>query len=570
MTDRATTAMGTWGMTKKIDLLPYIMAAVTAVVLFTFLLFPILKTLTIAFIDYPAAVSLKNLTLANFERFIQPGTYQNALWHSVVVSVLTTVIATAIALPAAYMVTRVSMPFRTLILSLSVISIISPPFIGAYAWVILLGRSGIVSHFLRSWFGIELPSIYGLFGIVLALSLHYFPYVFLIVQGALAAADPDIEHSAQVMGAGRFRILRTITFPLVLPAIGAGAIIVFIKALGNFGVPAILGGEYYVLPTLIYFQVHGYFNLNAASAIALVNVGLMLLALLVLTRVNRTRRFVTVTGGSRRSAKLTGLGARVFANAYVWILLTLALMPQIVVFLTSFAERWVATLLPSKYGLGNYLRVLSDVSGPILDSLALAGAATILCVVFGTLAAYSAARKRFVGKWALDLTIMLPFVLPGIVTGVAFINTFNDGWLVLTGTGSIIIFAYFIRRIAYIFRTVTAAVTQVDTNLEEASKICGASWGTTMRRITVPLIAPGILAGAILVFSTLITELNVTIMLYSAKWRPISVAIFERIMGTSAEIPEAAALGSVAIVMTLVLVFVASRLIGKNMAEMFR
>lgn len=570
MTDRTATAMENWAMTKKIDLLPYIMAAVTVVVLFMFLLFPILKTLTIAFIDFPAAIDLQNLTFANFERFVQPGTYQSALWHSIVVSVLTTVVATTIALPAAYAVTRVAMPFRTLILSLSVISIISPPFIGAYAWVILLGRSGIISHFLRSWFGIELPSIYGLFGIVLALSLHYFPYVFLIVQGALAAADPDIEHSAQVMGAGRFRILRTITFPLVLPAIGAGAMIVFIKALGNFGVPAILGGEYYVLPTLIYFQVHGYFNLNAASAIALVNVALTLLALLVLTRVNRTRRFVTVTSGTRRSAKLTGFGARVFANAYVWILLVLALIPQIVVFLTSFAERWVATLFPSEYGLGNYLRVLSDVSGPILDSLALAGAATILCVVFGTLAAYSAARQQFVGKWALDLTIMLPFVLPGIVTGVAFINTFNDGWLVLTGTGSIIVFAYFIRRIAYIFRTVTAAVTQVDTNLEEASRICGATWGTTMRRITVPLIAPGILAGAILVFSTLITELNVTIMLYSAKWRPISVAIFERIMGTSAEIPEAAALGSIAIVMTLILVFVASRLIGKSMADMFR
>ena len=126
--------------------------------------------------------------------------------------------------------------------------------------------------------------------------LSFFPYVFLIVQGALSAGDPNIEESARIMGASRWRVLRTITLPLVTPAIAAAAMIVFIKALGNFGVPAILGGEMYVLPTLIYFQVHGFFNLNAASAIALVNVAITLLAILILAWINRRRHFVTVTG----------------------------------------------------------------------------------------------------------------------------------------------------------------------------------------------------------------------------------------------------------------------------------
>ena len=201
-----------------------------------------------------------------------------------------------------------------------------------------------------------------------------------------------------MMGARRWRILRTITFPLVLPAISAGAVIVFIRALGDFGVPAILGGEYYVLPTLIYFQVHGYFNLNAASAIAFVTVAITLIAILMLARVNRKRHYVTVTSIARRSKQLTGLGPRILANAYLWLLLLFALLPQIVIVFTSFAERWAATLFPTAYGFANYLNVWTDLRAPIVNSLILAGAATGLCVVFGTLTAYASVRRRFFGR----------------------------------------------------------------------------------------------------------------------------------------------------------------------------
>ena len=191
-----------------------------------------------------------------------------------------------------------------------------------------------------------------------------------------------------------------------------------------------------------------------------------------------------------------------------------------------------------------------------------------MCVVFGTLAAYSVVQKRFKGKWALDMMIMLPFVLPGIVTSVAYLTTFNSGLVVLTGTSFILIFAYFIRRIAYMFRSVSASVGQVDLKIEEASTICGATWGRTMRKVTVPLIAPGILAGGILVFSMLITEISVTIMIYSAQWKNISVAIYEHLIDDQYLIGST--IGAIAIVMTLILVFVASKLIGKSMADMFR
>jgi iron(III) transport system permease protein len=163
---------------------------------------------------------------------------------------------------------------------------------------------------------------------------------------------------------------------------------------------------------------------------------------------------------------------------------------------------------------------------------------------------------------------MLPFVLPGIVTGVAYLTTFNTGWLAMTGTAAILVFAYFVRRLAYAFRSISAAIGQVDTALEEASTICGASWGRTIRKVTIPLIAPGILAGGILVFSTLIGELSVTIMLFSGSWKTVSIAIFEYLTSSYRRRPRP--MGTIVIVITLVLVFSASRLLRRGMADLFR
>lgn len=559
---------GLAGRRRPPDLTPWVAGVVTSVVLLVFLIYPIGKTLLSSFIPNGEAIRVGNLTLANFSRFVTSSLYQDAFWHSVIVALASTAIATLIALPAAYAVARVKIPFRNVIMSLSVIPLIAPPFIGAYSWVLLLGRRGIFTHYIEQWFGVTLPSIFGPFGIILALSLAYFPFVFLIVQGALAAADPFIEESAAVMGASRWRILRTLTFPLVAPSIASGALIVFIRALGNVGVPAVLGGDYYVLPTLILFQVEGYFNLNGAAAIAVVNVLLVLVVLLFIRRFSGQKRFVTVTGTAQGARRSASRGAKVFAGVYCWGLLLVALLPQIMVVFGSFAEKWTGSLLPSEYGLANYRLILTEVMTPILNSVGLASVATVLALLFGTITAYVSLRKRFRGRWLIDLTVMLPFVLPGIVTGVAYLTTFNSGPLILTGTAIILVFGYLVRRLAYAFRSVSSAIGQVDVKLEEASAICGATWAHTMRRVTVPLIAPGILAGGILVFSTLIGELSVTIMLFSGKWKTVSIAIYEYL--TSYRTAPASAMGTIVVVVTLLLVFTASRLLGKSMADLFR
>ncbi len=547
---------------------PLLIGALVALVAVVFLIYPLANGMLLAFVKNGEDPAWTSLTFANFARFFTAASYQRALWNSVYSSLAATLLATALALPMAYAVARVELPLRGLLCAMSVVPLISPPFIGAYAWIILLGKNGTITQFVQQTTGWTLPAIYGPRGVILALALSYFPYVFLIVQGALAAGDPHIEEAARMAGASRSRIIRTITLPLALPAIAASMLIVFIKAIGDFGVPSILGGEFQVLPTLIYYQIHGFFNLNAASAIAAVNVLLTLLAMLLLGWVNRKRSHATVGGTASAAARSTHPGARTAANVYCWLVIFVAVLPQLVIALASFAERWPGTMLPLSYTFDHYRRVGAQLVQPIVNSLILAGVATAVCVVFGTVTGYASARGRMRARWALDATIMLPFVLPGLVIGVAYLTAFNSGPLVLTGTALILVLAYFTRRVAFVFRTVAAAIAQIDPRLEDASKICGASWATTMRRVLVPLAAPAVLSGAILVFSTLIGEISATVLLYSARWKTVSIAIYELVLGD--QLAEASAIGTITTVMTLLLVLAAGRLAGKNMADLFR
>ncbi|MBF9235763.1 ABC transporter permease [Microvirga alba] len=549
------------------DPVAILVGGMALVVALVFLVYPLVNGLLLAFVRNGSDISLANLTLVNFERFFVSTSYRHAFMNSIVTSGGATLLAAALGVPMAFAVARVEIAWRPVVLALSVIPLIAPPFIGAYAWVRILGNNGIVTQLLIEYLGVRPPPIYGIWGVTIALALSYLPYLFLMVQGTLAASDPTIEEAARMTGASSPRILRTITLPLAAPAIAAGMLVVFIKALGDFGVPSILGGEMQVLPTLIYYQIHGFFNLNAGSAIAIVNVLLTIMGLGLLALVNR-RSVSTLTGSSRGSVRARGVGSRIAANVYIWFVLILALLPQALVALYSFSLRWGDTLLPSSYGLDNYRSMASEAFTTMGNSIVLSGLATLCCVIFGAIAAYATARGRIAAKWAIDLTIMLPFVLPGLVVGVVYLGAFNDGPLVLTGTAAILIFAYFTRRVAFVFRSAATAVAQIDTKIEEASTVCGASWGTTMRRIMVPLVAPGLLAASILVFATLIGEISATVLLYSANWKPISIAIYERVLGN--ELARASALGTICNLATLALILMASRLAGRSMSDMFR
>jgi iron(III) transport system permease protein len=538
------------------------------VVLVLFLIYPIGKMLISSFLEQGKPLTLENLTFANFNRFFTSNLYIQATLNSLYTSIGAVFFAILLGLPLAFIMSRVAIPCKTLFTSLATLPIIMPPFVGAYSWILLLGRNGMVTHFLREWFGIALPSIYGFQGITLAMSLSYFPYVFLMAQGALAVADPYLEESATVMGAGFLRKLRTITLPLVLPAVAAGGITVFMRSIGNFGVPAILGGEFYVLPTLIFFQVAGYFNLNTASAISLVSVLFSILALLLMKYITARNKAVTMTTTTRAVKPITHPVAKAVSLIYVIALVIVSLAPHLTVVLAAFSERWAGTPWPTKLSFVNFERVFIHALGPVQNSIFLSLAATLLAVVLGTLIAYIAVKKQFKGRWLIDVTVMLPFVLPGIVVGVAILAAFVKPPLYLAGTAYILIIAYFIRRMPYAFRSAVGSLEGMDPAMEQASTIMGASWAVTFRRVTFPLISPGILAAGVITFTTLIGELSTTMILYSAQWKTVTVSIYEYLLED--KLGPACALGTIITVVVLAGIMLANKLLGEKVTNMFR
>jgi iron(III) transport system permease protein len=400
------------------------------------------------------------------------------------------------------------------------------------------------------------------------MSLCYYPYVFLMTQGALSIADPYLEESATVMGASFFRRLRTITLPLVLPAITAGALTVFMRAIGNFGIPSILGGELYTLPTLIFFQVAGYFNLNTASAISIVSILFSIGALFLMKYITARNSGVTMTTTTRAVKQNNNPIVKALSLVYTILLIVFSLAPHITVVLAAFSEHWAGTPWPTKLSFINFQRVFSSSLGPLQNSLILSTAATVLAVIMGTLIAYTMVKKKFKGRWLIDVTVMLPFVLPGIVVGVAILAAFIKPPLYLAGTAYILIIAYFIRRMPYVFRSAVGSLQGMDPAMEQASTIMGASWAVTFRRVTFPLISPGILAAGLITFTTLIGELSTTMILYSAQWKTTTVAIYEYLLED--KMGPACALGTIVTVVVLIGITVANKLLGDKVGNMFK
>jgi len=553
---------------QQVELTPYLVLSLTLLILLIFIAYPLSKVVLNSFLPMGEVPSLGNLTLANFSQFSTSVLYKSALLNSLWVGFLCVLFSCILGIPMAYFVARTGVPYKTLFLTLGTLPLILPPFVGAYSWVLLFGRQGVINYFLDNILGFALPDIYGAPGVVIAMTMSYYPFVFLLTYGALLSSDPYIEESAAIMGASRWKVIQTVTLPLVTPSIAAGALIVFMRAVGNFGVPALLGGNFYVLPTLIHFQVVGFFNLHTAGAIAMVNVSMVGIAILLSQYITARRSYVTITGTTRESRVSENKVLKWAGTVFCACVIFFSLLPHLTVIVTSFTEGWAGTKYPTKFSLENYRKIVQIAKTPIMNSLFLATTATLVASVVGTLLSYISVRRRFRGKWVLDMTVMLPFILPGIVVGVAILTGFSSGLIILSGTWMIMVIGFFIRRMPYIFRSTMASLSQIDVAVEEASTIAGAPWATTFRKITLPLMAPGILAGAVICFSTLMGELSTTIILYSARWRTITVAIIEYLF--SATIGPAYALGTILIFLVLSAIALANRLLGRRMSQMFK
>ena len=538
------------------DFSQIIIFAIPMIFLAIFLLYPLVLTLLRAFWKPVEGLEFPGWSLDGFKQFFTSNLYMKSLKNSFIVSISVTLLSLLIGIPVGYCVARVKIPGKKLILSLGMLPIIMPSFVGAYTWVILLGNKGIIRVFLNwllSPLGVEVPSIYGMFGMILCMTLTYYPFVFQLAYGAFASANSLLEESAMLMGAKNGRIMRTITLPLIMPSLGAAALLVFVRAIGNFGIPAVIGGSNYVLPTLIFFEVNGFFNINGACAIAVVNVAITAIVLYVQKYVVSRHEYETISSTHKELKQHEGKGARIVATIYCGIILVVSLLPQLTIIIMSFFTKWVG-LLPEGFTFANYLRIPKYSHRELFNSFFLSITATLLCAILGSLVAYITERKKPKGAALLDLSIMAPFILPGTVVSIALLSAFSGNSAIrLTGTYTIIIISYMIRRTPYVYRSVSAQLTQLNPSLEEASTISGASWFYTFRKVSVPLIMPAIISGSIMTLTTLLQELSTTILLYSGKTRTVPIQIYGAVQ--DGKLGEASALSVILLVVVFIIIY---------------
>ncbi len=530
------------------------------VFLAVFLLYPMAITLVRAFWE-PASFkfTFTRWSLEGFRQFFSTRMYIKSLGNSIIVSVSVTLFTLIIGVPMGYCVARVKIPGKKLLVSLGILPIIMPSFVGAYTWVILLGNKGIVRvalNWLLSPLGITIPSIYGMFGMILCMTLTYFPFVFQMSYGAFSGANALLEEAAMLMGAKRGYIMRTITLPLIIPSLGAAALLVFVRAIGNFGIPAVIGGNNYVLPTLISFAYQGDGDINFASSIAVINVVITGFVLYVQKRIVAKREYETISATHTDIKLHENTGARVFASLFCLIILILSLLPQVTIIVMSFFKNWTG-LLPVGFTLENYASIPKNSHKELFNSFFLSVMATLLCAVFGSILAYITERKKPKGAALLDLSIMAPFILPGTVVSIALLSAFGANSIFkMTGTYLILLISYMIRRTPYVYRSVSANLTQLNPSLEEASTISGATWIYTFRRVSVPLIMPSIISGSVMTLTTLLQELSTTILLYGPKTRTVPIQIYNKVLENN--------LGQASALSTILLIVVFSIIYGMN------
>lgn len=520
-----------------------------------FLVYPFLNLFKEALFNREGQFSLEY-----FKNFVELKYYYQTLFRSLLVSTITTIVAVMIGVPLAYLFTRFRLYGSKLVNILIIMSLMSPPFIGAYSWIILLGRNGVITNFLNS-FGIGFPSIYGFLGIILVFTLKLYPFVFLYVAGALNSIDSSLEEASESLGASKLKRLMTITFPVIKPTIMAGAIMVFMTSLADFGTPMLIGEGYKVLPVLVYEEFMSEIGGNSgmAAALSIIIVTFSLSVLLIQKYI--TNRKVYTMSALRPPAKIELPKVKKILASLLFLLVGLiTFLPQIVVIYTSFRNT-SGPIFVDGYGLESYRAIFFRLGSNIRNTFTFSTIAIFVIIIIGILTAYLITKRRSKSSMLMDILVMFPYVIPGAVLGISLLITFNKQPLILAGTPLIMIIAYVIRKMPYTVRSSSAILQQIDGSVEEAAISLGESPMMSFFKVTVRIMMPGIISGAILSWISTINELSSSIMLYTGRTATISVAIYTEV--ARASFGTAAALASILTVATI-LSFILFRIISKG------
>lgn len=509
------------------------------------------------------------LTLSNYLSVLtEPGLAQ-ALWNSLIISIVTTFFSIVIALPMAWAVSRTTMPCSGLVRAGVLIAFVIPNFITAIAWILLLGpNAGLINRFMRDQFGLPpIFDIYSMPGLILVLVFSFYPLIFFAVTAALDNMDPSYEEAAQMVGASAWRGSFGVALPLVLPAIVSSSVFVFLEAMGAFGAPAAIGNAAYfhTLTTKIYelFSYPPRFELAAAAATPIIV--FTVLGLVFQRAALGRRRFNTIAGKAAKAHAVEIGWLKWLAFFYCMIVLIVSVvLPILVLIRASILTRANAPFIERNITARNYEALLDTstiLPNALYNSLILSAGTATACVFLAVIIVWLVERTTLPGRGLLTLTSTITFAFPGLALAVGFVLGYNHWPLNLYGTLWLFLIAFTAHRFPFAFMFVRNGVKQLSTELEEAGRMVGASWLRTIRDISVPLLRSGMLAAWMMVFAVSLRELSMAILLYVRGTETLPIAIFSYIDNGSFE--RAAAVSIVLIVLNLFSVLLLRWLSGK-------
>lgn len=499
----------------------------------------ILLALFLLFVIYPIGMLIvKSLfvggkvDLSYFVKFFSKKYYWVTLVNSFKVTVLSTLLACLIGVPMAYLLRSVKIRGSEFLNILIVISYLSPPFIGAYAWIQLLGRNGFITRILNALFHVKLHGIYGFAGIVLVFSLQSFPLIYMYVSGAMKNLDNSLNEAAESLGCNAFQRVTKVIFPLVLPSLLAGMLLVFMRVFSDFGTPMIIGEGYKTFPVMLYTQFMGEVGTNDGFAATMCVIVIVIALMFFFIQKLLGRKFTySMTALKPMQAQEAEGWRKVCAHLAVYLVTLVAALPQITVIITSFIGTINGSLFTGEFTLDNYRNIFSKGNTVAIRNTYLFGLeAIVVVIVCGILISYLSVRKKNTLTGVLDVLTMFPYIIPGSVLGISFLYAFNGPPFLLGGTVIIMIIALSIRRMPYTIRSSTAIIGQISPSIEEASISLGASQVKTFLQITVPMMLPGVLSGAIMSWITLISELSSSVILYTSRTSTLTVAIYSEVI----------------------------------------
>lgn len=526
----------------------FVVSAITGVIAIVaiFVFFPIAKLMAAAFISDDGSISVLSFMAKFGDKRIWglgclSGGRCGAAWNSFFLAIIVATITTTMGLVFALVVTRSGFKYKRLLRALTVLPIITPPFVIGLAIILLFGLSGSITGFFADVFGVQ-PTrwVYGLPGIIIAQSLAYTPIAFLVLIGVVEGVSPSMEEAAQTLRASRWQVFKTVSLPLMRPGLANAFLLGFIESMADFGNPLVLGGNYDVLSTEIFFAIVGaQYDQGRAAVLAIVLLSFTLGAFYAQRFWLGKKSYTTVSGkgdSGVHPAMPRGLAIPTFAIATIWGLFTVVIYGMI--FYGSVVEVWgMNHTLTFKHYITAFSFRLEDSgirwTGSAWDSfwttIKIATVAAPLTAGIGLITAYLLTRQNFAGRNAFEFGTMLSFAIPGTVIGVSYILAFNVPPVEITGTGVILVVCFIFRNMPVGVRAGIASMSQLDKSLDESSLTLGANSWQTFRSVMLPLLRPAILAALVYSFVRAMTAISAVIFLVSAEYNMATSYIIGRV-----------------------------------------